>query len=397
MKILAVDIGTGTQDIFLYDSRLDLENGFKLILPSPTMMIHRRIKEATRSRTPLLLTGHQMGGGPSAWAAEAHARAGLSVYATEDAARTLDDEPDKVKALGIRIISEDEISGLKSDVLRLELKDFDFDAISETFNRFGVSLRGLDAVAVAVFDHGAAPAGVSDRQFRFDYLDRRIREKNSLSAFAYLSTEIPPIMSRLKAVADSARGLDCPLIVMDTAPAAVLGATLDSLVAKRPRKLIANVGNFHTLAFRLGPDGIEGVFEHHTGEIDLRKLESLLRALADGSLKHEEVFTDMGHGALIYGKQPLELGKDEFDVIVTGPRRSMFSLTPSPLPLGEGLEVREGTHLIPYFAVPFGDMMIAGCFGLLAATADVLPDLGETIRLSLRGGGGRGTAPWDVD
>ena len=63
MKIIAVDIGTGTQDIFLYDSNLDLENGFKLILPSPTMMVHRRLKQLLPSRTPLLLTGHQMGGG----------------------------------------------------------------------------------------------------------------------------------------------------------------------------------------------------------------------------------------------------------------------------------------------------------------------------------------------
>ena len=38
MKILTVDIGTGTQDIFLYDSNLDIENGFKLVLPSPQMI-----------------------------------------------------------------------------------------------------------------------------------------------------------------------------------------------------------------------------------------------------------------------------------------------------------------------------------------------------------------------
>ena len=382
MKILTVDIGTGTQDIFLYDSRLDIENGFKLILPSPTIIVHRQIKEATKNGTPILLTGHQMGGGPSAWAAEAHARAGLPTYATPDAATTLNDELDKVAALGIKIISDDEANRLQSTVYRLELKDFDFDAIADAFDRFGVSLRDLDAVAVAVFDHGAAPAGVSDRQFRFDYLDKRIREKNSLSAFAYLSTDIPKIMSRLQSVADSARRLDCPLIIMDTAPAAVLGATFDSVVAKRGRKLIANVGNFHTLAFRLGSNGIEGLFEHHTGEIDLQKLELLLRALADGSLRHEDVFNDMGHGALIYGNQPLELGKDEFDVVVTGPRRSIFA---NPL------------SLVPYYAVPFGDMMIAGCFGLLAATADILPNLAEPIRDSLAGQGARGIAPWDVD
>jgi uncharacterized protein (DUF1786 family) len=383
MKILTVDIGTGTQDIFLYDSRLDLENGFKLVLPSPTMMIHRRIKQATRAGAPVVLTGRQMGGGPSAWAAQAHARAGFPVYATEDAARTVDDEPAKVEAAGIRIISEDEAFGLPAEVVRLVLRDFDFGAIAEAFSGFGIPLSDLDAVAVAVFDHGAAPAGVSDRQFRFDYLDERIRARNSLTAFAYPAGGIPPIMSRLQAVALSAQDVDAPLIVMDTAPAAVLGATFDPVVAGRGRMMIANVGNFHTLAFRLGREGIEGVFEHHTGEIDLARLESLLRSLADGSLKHEDVFNDMGHGALIYAAAPLRLGENGFDVVVTGPRRSIFTQRP-------------GTGLKPYFAVPFGDMMLAGCFGLLAATADVLPDLAGPIRSSLRGAGGQG-APWDLD
>jgi uncharacterized protein (DUF1786 family) len=390
LRILAIDIGTGTQDIFLYDSRLDLENGLKLVLPSPTMIIRRRIAEATRTGSAILLAGNQMGGGPSAWAIEAHVKAGLPVYMTPGAATTLNDELDKVEALGIRIISEDEARRLIPSVQRLILKDLDLDAISRAFAGFGVSLRGLDAVAVAVFDHGAAPPGISDRQFRFDYLDECLRRRNSLSAFAFLSGNIPKIMSRLQAVADSAKDLDCPLVVMDTAPAAVLGATFDPVVAKRGRKLITNIGNFHTLAFRLGEDGIEGIFEHHTGEIDRAKLESLLRALADGSLRHEDVFDDMGHGALIYGREPLELGSDEFDVVVTGPRRSMFAPAPSHA-------ARDGENLKPYFAVPFGDMMIAGCFGLLAATADVLPQFGETIRASLAGEGGRGTAPWDVD
>src|SRR5512147_1032095 len=190
MKILTVDIGTGTQDIFLYDSNLDLENGFKLILPSPTMMVHRRLKHMLASRTPILLTGHQMGGGPSAWAIEEYARAGIPVYMTPSAATTINDELEKVEALEIKIVGDDEVEGLRSKVKSLELKDFDFELISRTFNDFGVSLKDLSAIAVAVFDHGNAPAGISDRQFRFDYLDERIRAKNSLAAFAYPSTEI---------------------------------------------------------------------------------------------------------------------------------------------------------------------------------------------------------------
>ena len=388
MKILTVDIGTGTQDIYLYDSGHDIENGFKLVLPSPTMMVHRRLKEALRSRTPILLTGRQMGGGPSAWAIEETARGGIPVYMTPDAARTINDELDKVQALGIQIISEDEAIRLSSPVLRLQLQDFDLELISRTFAQFGVSLGELKAVAVAVFDHGNAPAGTSDRQFRFDYLDDRIRIRNSLSAFAYLSSEIPTIMTRLRSVADSAPGLDCPLVVMDTAPAAVLGATLDPIVARLERKIIVNVGNFHTLAFRLG-NGIEGVFEHHTGEIDLAKLEMYVHALADGSLRHEDIFNDMGHGALIYDKTPLEFGEEDFDIVVSGPRRSIFTAT------DRGSSSAGRGELRPYFAVPFGDMMIAGCFGLLAATAEVLPDMAETIHRSLSGKQGRGVAPWE--
>jgi uncharacterized protein (DUF1786 family) len=382
MKILTVDIGTGTQDIFLYDSNLDIENGFKLVLPSPTMMVHRHLRRMLPTRTPILLTGHQMGGGPSAWAIEEYARAGIPVYMTPSAATTLNDELEKVEALGITVISEEEANGLPSMVHRLALRDFDFALLSRTFADYGISLNDLQAIAVAVFDHGNAPAGVSDRQFRFDYLDERIRAKNSLAAFAFLSRDIPTIMTRLQSVADSAPNLPCPLIVMDTAPAAILGAGFDPIVATRRAKIICNVGNFHTLAFRLGEKGIEGVFEHHTGEIDLPKLESLIRKLADGSLKHQDVFDDMGHGALMYSDEVFEFGKDDFDVVVTGPRRSMFHSS--------------SVSLQPYFSVPFGDMMIAGCFGLLAATAQILPDVSEIIYSSLMGAGGRGVAPWDA-
>jgi uncharacterized protein (DUF1786 family) len=393
VKILCVDVGTGTQDIFLYDSRLALENGFKLVLPSPTMMMYQRIRAATAQGLPIVLTGRQMGGGPSAWAAARHAQAGLPVYATPDAAITLDDELEKVSALGVRIISEDEARGLKSGVVRLEFKDFDFAAIESAFGAFGVGLHDLDAVSVAVFDHGAAPAGVSDRQFRFDYLDRRIRERNSLSAFAYLAGDVPPIMSRLRAVAESGRELDRPLIVMDTAPAAILGATYDPVVRRMARSMIVNIGNFHTLAFRMASNSIEGIFEHHTGEIDLPTLESLLRALAAGTLRYEDVFDDMGHGALIYGQNPLVLGRGDFDVVVTGPRRALFLP-----PAGARVAVHDAKHgrLRPYFAVPFGDMMIAGCFGLLAATAEVLPASADAIHQSMQGLGG-GHPPWELD
>lgn len=385
MRILTIDIGTGTQDIFLYDSRLDIENGFKLVVPSPTMMIYQKIKAATKRNEPILLSGVTMGGGPSQWAAEAHVQAGLPVFATPEAARSFNDDLDAVKEMGIQVLSEDEGRKLSSPITKLHLKDFDFATIVQALEPFGISLLDLSAIAVAVFDHGNAPPNYSDRQFRFDYLDHRIRDKNRLSAFAYRAGDVPDIMTRLLAVVRTYREetnlyhLGVPLVVMDTAPAAVLGATYDPIVGSRDRVMIANVGNFHTLAFRLGSKGIEGVFEHHTGLIDLPKMERLLISLANGQLTHEQVFADNGHGALIYSPDAFPL-TDDYGVVVTGPRRNLMI----------------GSNLRPYFAVPFGDMMLAGCYGLLSAVADLMPEFSETIRMSLKGTRGVGKAPWDL-
>ena len=382
MKILVVDIGTGTQDILLYDPRLDAENSFKLVMPSPTMIVREKIRRATRSASPILLDGVMMGGGPCAWAAEDHLRAGLAVYATPQAAATFNDDLAAVAEMGVRILSADEARRLPAQVQHIQLRDFDFDAIQSALAAFGLDLvrEGLAAVCAAVFDHGAAPRGISDRQFRFDYLDERIRAHNRLSAFAYPSAEIPPILTRLQAVAQSASAIPAPLVVMDTAPAAVLGAGFDPLAAGLERAIFVNIGNFHTIAFRLGPGGIEGVFEHHTGLLDRPRLEGLLVGLAQSSLTHAEVFGGMGHGALVYNPTPFDLAGPGVRLVVTGPRRGLLA----------------GSSLRPHFAVPFGDMMIAGCFGLLSATADVLPDLRQPILDSLSGRSTAGRPPWEI-
>jgi uncharacterized protein (DUF1786 family) len=378
MQVLAIDIGTGTQDIYLFRSGLSMENGFKLVLPSPTMIIRSRIQEATRQGATLLLSGVTMGGGPAAWAAMDHLRAGHSLFATPEAARTFNDDLEWVREeMGVEIVSEDEASQLDG-VEHIEMRDFDYTAIVSTFATFNVRLDPR-AVAVAVFDHGAAPPDISDRRFRFDYLKDRIQTENRLSAFAYLSENVPPFMTRMQAVVNTAGKLDCPLVIMDTAPAAVVGATLDPIVAARSRAMIVNVGNFHTLAFRLGQAGVEGIFEHHTGEIDRPRLEGYLHSFADGSLTNQDVFNDQGHGAIIFHKEPLSLKENDFGVIVTGPRRAML----------------EGSHLRPYFAVPFGDVMLTGCYGLLSVSAELLPSLRNPILAGLAGEGAI-TTPWDA-
>ena len=187
-------------------------------------------------------------------------------------------------------------------------------------------------------------------------------------------------MTRMQSVVDVSGDINCPLILMDTAPAAILGAMLDPMVSDQKHLMITNVGNFHTLAFKIGPTGIEGLFEHHTGLINPTSLENLLLSLADGSITHEEVFDNHGHGAWNVDARPLQLDKGNFGIAVTGPRRLMM----------------KGSSLRPYFAVPFGDMMISGCFGLLVAVADLFPDLRETVLAALAGDEAH-TTPWDAE
>jgi uncharacterized protein (DUF1786 family) len=379
MQILCVDIGTGTQDVLLFRAGLGLENALKLVLPSPTMIIRDRIRHATAAGRPVVLSGEMMGGGPCHWAAEAHLRAGFHLYATPKAARTFNDDLDWVQHhMGVVVVSEDEAADLDGAEV-IHLRDFNFQALVTALAAFDVVLEPA-LTAVAVFDHGAAPPEVSDRQFRLDYLADTILTANRLSAFAYLAGDIPPFLTRMRSVVASSAGVPGELLVMDTAPAAVLGATLDPAVVPRSRRLIANIGNFHTLCFLLGPHGIDGLFEHHTGLIHRPRLEELVLRLATGELTHQEVFDEHGHGAWLRPEKPPLAVPAQASLTVTGPRRSML----------------KGSKLAPYFAVPYGDMMITGCFGLLRAAADLVPSCADII-LEALAGAGADTPPWELN
>ena len=259
------------------------------------------------------------------------------------------------------------------------MKDFDYDAIEKAFLNFDVSLKELDVVAAAVFDHGAAPPGYSDRQFRFDYIEERVAANPKLSEFAFLRQDIPEIMTRMKAVSASTQSLDMPVVLMDTAPAAVLGAMQDPVIRQTEQFMMTNVGNFHTIAFRMMQGEIEGVFEHHTGMLDTTKLDRLMSKLADSTLMHEEIFDDHGHGALLLSPEPMVLSNDSFGVAVTGPRWAMM----------------KSSSMQPYFSTPYGDMMMAGCYGLVEAVGNILPEFREEISAALDAG--RDKPPWELD
>jgi uncharacterized protein (DUF1786 family) len=388
VRILAVDVGTGTQDILLFESDKTIENCFQLIMPSPTVIMAERIKRATAHGQTLVLTGRTMGGGPCGWAARDHALAGHPAFATPDAARTFDDDLSMVEQMGIHIIEEREAHALaqQPNTLHLELQDFDGTALTTALRAFDVDLA-LDGLAIAAFDHGAAPPGVSDRIFRFNYIAETVRQRAEPAAFAYRRDMLPPDLTRLEAIAQSTTAYQQlqrshanpstsavsqqppPLLLMDTGSAAALGALDDPTVGNEKEVVLVNVGNFHTLAFHLIEGKIAGLFEHHTGLLDQSTLEHLLRKLVHGTLTNQEVFEQNGHGALLLSSPAsITSGTQAFPFLaVTGPRRDLL----------------RGSTLHPYEAVPHGDMMLAGCFGLLRAFADRYPPFAEAILTAL--------------
>src|SRR5439155_1237775 len=160
---------------------------------------------------------------------------------------------------------------------------------------------------------------VPDRRFRFDYLREQVERGTGLDGFGFLASEIPGRMTRMQAVVRTWTGSE-PLFLMDTGPAAILGALEDPRVSELEHAMVANLGNFHTIAALLDGRRIAGLFEHHTGELTREKLEGYLDALATGTLSNQAVFDDMGHGALELGA----VAGPSAPLPLTGPRRALL-------------------------------------------------------------------------
>ena len=361
MRILAIDVGTGTQDILLFDSEQPVENALQLIMPSPTQIAAGRIRRATAGGRPVALSGLIAGGGPCHWALEDHLRAGLPAYATAEAAATFDDDLDNVQRMGVRLVSGDEIRRL--DAEHVPLRDLDLDAIRSALAAFDVPGE-FDGLALGCLDHGAAPPGYSDRLFRFEHLRHVVEGRNDLRAFAFLPHELPEYLTRARTLIACAND-GAPTVFLDTGPAAALGALQDPVVGSEQEQLVLNLGNMHALAFHLRGTQIISLYEHHTGEVTAEQIEDFTERLLTGELPHEDVFNSKGHGVYYAAEQGTRNTQQELGplVAVTGPQRG---------------KLRE-SRLEPYFAVPHGDMMVSGCFGLLWAFAERYPESREAI------------------
>ncbi len=334
-RILAIDVGAGTQDVLIYERDRTPENCLKMVLPSQTQIVGARIRKATVASRPVHLAGTLMGGGASTDAIKEHLAAGLSITATASAARTVHNDLDRVTGIGIRIVDDPPL-----DAVVIALGDIDLNAIERTLADHEVEMP--ETVAIAVQDHGYAP-GLGNNDVRFTYLDSLLRQGGDLAGMVF--REPPAMMTRMVAVSQLVPGV----FLMDTGAAAVLGILGDPVVGRMVREegaILVNVGNMHTFAVLVKGQRLYGLFEHHTGGITAAIIAELVERLRHGAISNASFRRDfVGHGAALdpaYGdEEPFHF------VAITGPNRA----------IARGLGYHE--------AVPHGDMMLTGAFGLV--------------------------------
>ncbi|MCW4034968.1 MAG: DUF1786 domain-containing protein [Candidatus Bathyarchaeota archaeon] len=351
MKILAIDIGAGTEDVLLYDdSKKSVENCIKMVLPSPCNIFASQVKSATRLLKDLFVKGDTIGGGPFSHALKRHVEAGLRVFMTEQAAYTVRNSLEQVKEAGIEIVDE---SGPKDFVGEtIVLEEVNINKIGDFLKGFGESFSDIEYVAVAVQDHGVFPEGMTNRQFRINKIKELLSENPKPEAFAFKEDEIPQCYPRMKSAVQACKRQlpNATVLLMDTSPDAILGCLLDPAVKGADPLLAVNVGNGHTMAAIISNGEITAVLEHHTRLLDPTKMEILLRDFAEGKLSNDQVFDDNGHGMFYLEDAPgFSCIKK---VVVTGPNRNILA----------------DTDLDVHFATPGGDVMMSGTFGLVEAT-----------------------------
>jgi len=355
MKILAIDIGAGTEDILLYDDeKRNIENCIKMVLPSPSQVFAVKVRTATREGTDLFIKGDTIGGGALSHALKQHIEAGHRVCMTENAAYTVRNNLDQVKEIGIEIVQDSGPENFEGETIVLE--EVNIEKLHGLLKFFGEPFSDIDFVAIAVQDHGVFPKEMSNRRFRINKMRELLQKNPKPEAFAFTENKIPPYYSRMKsAVHASKRQLpNARVLVMDTSPDAILGCLMDPVVENADPILAVNVGNGHTMAAIISRGEIIAVMEHHTRLLNPQKMERLLRDFADGKLSNEEVFEDNGHGMFYLSKPPKFSNIKK--VVVTGPNRNILAKTDLPV----------------HFATPAGDVMMTGPIGLIEATKRIL-------------------------
>ena len=336
MKILAIDVGTGTQDILFYDNNKELENSIKLVLPSPHIYISQQIATIENN---IYFTGEIMGGGKLKRSIIKHIEKGYEVVMDETCAKTIRDDLEQVKSFGIKIDSNEDNY---ESFTKIHLSDINLEKLSSTLLNYDLDFK-MDKIAIAVQDHGYNE-NMGDRDFRFEKIREKLKSPINVEEFGYYGN-VPVYFSRMKSVESTIdKFINLKPLIMDTKFASICGMCYDDHVKELNSFIAIDIGNGHTTAASIENNKIQGLFEHHTSSLTKESLEEYILKLANGTITNEEIYNDHGHGAHVLN--PItRLDK----VVVSGPKRELI----------------KDTNLDWYLASPGGDVMMTGTVGLI--------------------------------
>jgi len=343
-RILTIDIGAGTMDVLYLDTRRS--EHFKAVVRSPVASLARQIEAAAGK---LLLLGREMGGGAVSRAVKERARNG-DVVMSLSAFPTVHHDLERVRSAGIRVLEDEAAKAMAREGHHsvIELGDLPIDRLREIVSGFDVPFS-FDVIGVCAQDHGVPPKGDSHLDHRHRHLRTVLDATPFPHAFLHHAEDLPPDMSRLRAIAESARSLPADEIyLMDSGMAAILGACMDPRVQQRNNALVLDIATSHTVGAAVQGAELIGFFEYHTADITLERLETLLVDLANGELSHARILAEGGHGA--YTRRAFGFEGTEI-ILATGPKRGLIG--PSHLPIELG--------------APLGDNMMTGTVGVLEA------------------------------
>ncbi len=344
MNFLILDIGAGTMDVLYYNSNTG--NQYKAVAESPVLSLTEKARSLPGD---LLITGKEMGGGAISKVLKERTQK-YEVIMSASSAATIHHDRERVRSFGIQVVEDAEAEELKGNrkYSHLNIGDLEMDRIRSLIKGMGVPFS-FDVVALCAQDHGMPPPGMSHLDYRHQIFKALLDRHPFPHAALYRDDEIPPTMSRLTSLGESAGDLKAgEVFVMDSGMAAVLGASLDPRAREREVIITLDLATSHTVGAALIRGEMAGFFEYHTSDITLGKLESLLIGLAEGKLDHDKILEEGGHGAYIRkvpGYQAVEI------ILATGPKRSLIA--GSKLPITDG--------------APLGDNMMTGTAGVLEA------------------------------
>jgi uncharacterized protein (DUF1786 family) len=331
-------------DVLCYDTQTDLH--YKAVVKSPVRTV---AEAAAASPGNLLVTGCEMGGGPITKVLQERAKT-AEVVISSSAAATLHHNVELVKSWKLTVITDEEADEVRRNkkYTELMLTDIDANRLKRIIEGFGIPFS-FDAVVACAQDHGVPPQGESHLDFRHNMFKARLETKPYPHTLLFKDDEVPVAMNRLRSLAGAARTLPVKdVYVMDSGMAAILGASKDILAKDRKNVFILDVATSHTVGAAMIGDELAGFFEYHTADITLARLESLLRDLGLGNLKHAQILAEGGHGAFVL--QAVGFGNDDI-ILATGPKRRLVEASNLPIVCG----------------APFGDNMMTGTVGLLEA------------------------------